>query len=120
MDTKQIVKAKQKKYNFKGKVWRYKGPSGWYFVTLPRKLSNTIRKSHRLSEEGWGRLKANASIRVCKWQTAIWFDSKAMCYLLPIKASVRKDAEIGDGASISVTLLLQEEDSRFRLLAKDR
>lgn len=102
-------KTKLKKYSFKAKVWKYKGPAGWYFVTLPRKLSMTIRKNHGLSEEGWGRLKANASIDDCKWQTAIWFDSKAKSYLLPIKASVRKTAKIDAGSTISVLLQLDSE-----------
>ena len=113
-------KTKQKKYSFKGKVWKYRGPAGWYFVSLPKKLSKVIRKAHGLSEEGWGRLKVNASIKDCRWQTAIWFDSKAMSYLLPIKASVRRTTEIGSGSSVSVILHLQGEDSRFNLLTRLR
>lgn len=109
------TKAKLKKYSFKGKVWKYKGPAGWYFVTLPKNLSKTIRQKHGLSEEGWGRLKAQASIKSSQWETAIWFDSKAMSYLLPVKAAVRKTAKIADGSSISVTLYLKEEDTRFGL-----
>ena len=109
------TKTKQRNYSFKGKVWKYKGPSGWYFVTLPKAFARTIRRAHGLSEEGWGRLKAKASIGDCKWQTAIWFDSKAVSYLLPIKASVRKEAEISAGVSVSVTLQLDAEDSRFKL-----
>lgn len=100
------IETKHKKYSFKGKVWKYHGPAGWYFVTLPRRLSKTIRKIHGLSEEGWGRLKANASIGDCKWQTAIWFDSKIVSYLLPIKASVRKSTGISAGSSVSVDLHL--------------
>ncbi len=107
--------SKTKKYSFHAKVWKHKGPAGWYFVTLPRNLSKVIRNTHELSEEGWGRLKADASIRDFSWQTAIWFDSKVMSYLLPIKASVRKTAEIGDGSSISVILHVQEEDPKFKL-----
>jgi hypothetical protein len=109
------TKTKQKKYSFKGKVWKYKGPAGWYFVTLPSKLSKTIRKTHGLSEEGWGRLKANASIGDSKWQTAIWFDSKALSYLLPIKASVRKIVGIESGSTVAVILHLDAEVSRFKL-----
>lgn len=114
------TKTKRKTYSFKGKVWKYKGPAGWYFVTLPKNLSKTIRQKHGLSEEGWGRLKAQASVKDSQWQTSIWFDSKAMSYLLPIKASVRKTAKIAVGSSISVTLYLKEEDTRFGLLARSR
>ena len=104
------IKSKLKKYSFRGKIWKYKGPSGWHFITLPKALSTRIRKSHGFSEEGWGRLKATALVKDCKWQTSIWFDSKAISYLLPIKASVRKAAKIGKDVSIEVTLYLQVED----------
>lgn len=112
--------TKQKKYSFTGKVWKYKGPAGWHFVTLPKKLSSTIRKIHGLSEEGWGRLKVSASIKDNNWQTAIWFDSKTKSYLLPIKSSVRKAVDIDEDVSISVALYLQEEDPRIKLLQKKR
>lgn len=114
------TKANQKKYSFRGKVWKHRGSAGWYFVTLPKTLSKAIRNDHGLSEEGWGRLKANASTSDCKWKTAIWFDSKVMSYLLPIKVSVRKAAEISAGSSISVTLHLQGVDPRFNLLTRRR
>ncbi len=109
---------KNKKYKFKGKVWKYKGPASWYFVTLPRKLSKAIREAHGISEEGWGRLKANASVKDFTWQTAIWFDRKAKGYLLPIKASVRKAADISAGSSISVIIYLASEDSRLKIFTK--
>jgi len=99
-------KTKPKKYSFKEKVWRHKGPAGWHFVTLPKDLSKTIRRNHGLSEEGWGRLKADVSIGECNWKTAIWYDSKAVSYLLPIKAAVRKATGVSSGSSISVSLHL--------------
>lgn len=99
-------KSKQKKYRFKGEVWKYKGHAGWHFVTLPKKLSVTIRKNHGFSEEGWGRLKAKAFTGDSEWQTAIWFDTKAESYLLPVKASVRKANGIKSGVEILVILQL--------------
>ncbi len=111
---KTKLKAKLKNYTFRGKVWKYQGNAGWYFVTLPKSLSKTIRRFHGLSEEGWGRLRTAASISDCKWSTAIWFDTNAASYLLPIKKSVRKAADIKSGSSIKVSLHLQVEDSRIR------
>lgn len=98
---------KTKKYKFKGKVWKYKGPAGWHFVTLTKTLSRTIRKNHGVSEEGWGRLKSTAVIGQTEWSTAIWFDTKAAGYILPIKASVRKAEDIRTGSTVAVTLSLQ-------------
>ncbi len=113
-------KGKIKEYRFKGKVWKYKGHAGWYFVTLPKALSKTIRQFHGLSEEGWGRLKVNAAIDEITWTTAIWFDTKFASYLLPIKATVRKRADISEGQRLSIALHLEREDSRFSLFRKTR
>lgn len=106
---------KTKSYKFKGKIWKYNGPAGWHFVTLPKTLTNKIRRTHGLSEEGWGRLKAAAEIGKTKWSTAIWFDSKITSYILPIKALVRKAEDIYDGSTIEVKLRLQVEDSKSKL-----
>jgi hypothetical protein len=105
--------ARIKKYAFKGTVWKHKGTAGWHFVTIPSKLSNTIRKAHGLSEEGWGRLRATASIGDVKWQTAIWFDTKAKGYLLPIKALVRRKTKAAEGSSVAICLFLTPEERRF-------
>ncbi len=107
--------TKQIKYTFKGKVWKYKGPVGWYFVTLPKKLSKTIRDNHGFSEEGWGRLKTTATLKNYKWQTAIWFDTKVMSYLLPIKSSVRKSTDVTSDKTVSITLLFLKEKTKFSL-----
>lgn len=104
-----MAEGKLKKYAFKGKIWKHKGASSWHFVTLPPKVSSIIRKAHGLSEEGWGRLKATASIGNCKWQTAIWFDTKAKSYLLPIKAEIRRKERAIEGSQVSVSLYLIQD-----------
>ena len=106
-------KVKHRKYGFKGRIWRHAGLASWYFVSLPKNLSMAIRRDHGISEEGWGRLRATALIGTSKWQTAIWFDTKVGAYLLPIKASVRKNAQISSGSMVSVTLYLKEESLKL-------
>ncbi len=102
------------KCSFSAKVWKYHGHAGWYFVTLPKTLSKKIRSKHGLSEEGWGRLKTNAAIGKTNWKTAIWFDTKAQGYLLPIKSLVRKKEKIGTGTQIKVHLEFEtDRDTRF-------
>lgn len=105
-------KAKIKKYKFKGKIWKYKGPSSWHFFTLPKKLSRVIRKNHGSAEEGWGRLRVEACINKTEWQTAIWYDTKFRSYLLPVKAAVRKREDIEIGVSTIVSLEIELEDFR--------
>ena len=92
------------KYEFTAKPWQYAGKGGWHFVSLPKGLSEEIRKTFKSEEEGWGRLKAIAKIGNSEWKTAIWFDNKSKSYLLPLKAEIRKKEtmEIGKNTKITV------------------
>lgn len=105
--------GKHQVYSFKAKMWKYDGPAGWYFITLPKMLAVKIRKKHGLSEEGWGRLKASAKIGKTEWKTAIWFDTKAKSYLLPVKAVVRKSEALKVDTRLSVVLEIESEDPKL-------
>jgi hypothetical protein len=98
------LRQKNIQYQFVAKPWQHQGPGGWYFVSLPVKLSNEIRTVFKMDEEGWGRLKAIAKIGSTEWQTAIWFDSKKKTYLLPLKADIRKKEQLVVDKLVSFTL----------------
>lgn len=100
-----MAQIKKFKYSFKGRIWRFKGPAGWYFVTLPKSLTKKIRSVHHLSEEGWGRLKTSATIKKTNWNTSIWYDSKIGSYIIPIKASVRKSESLSEGILVKIDLV---------------
>lgn len=100
-------------YQFKAKIWKYKGKSGWHFITLPKVLTKKIRKNHGHDEEGWGRLKTVATIGQSNWKTAIWYDSKYQSYLLPVKSEIRKREQIKDDSSVTVTLVIDKTENRF-------
>lgn len=87
-------------YNFSGKIWN----GGWFFVSLPKDISYEIRKHLRWQEEGWGRMKATAIINKIEWDTAIWFDTKQETYLLPLKADIRKKAQLALDDIIEVSI----------------
>ncbi len=89
-------------YQFTAEVWRYEGPNGWYFVSLPAKYSAEIRKLFGDEEEGWGRLKVTARIEATEWRTAIWFDLKKGTYLLPLKAEIRNKYKIQAGDRVEL------------------
>lgn len=93
-------------YTFTAEVWKYSGTNGWYFVSLPIELSNEIRQHSQWQEEGWGRLKASATIGKTEWKTAIWFDTKQQRYLLPLKAEVRKKEGIEIGKIVEVSIVI--------------
>ena len=76
-------------YTFESMLWQHATPSGWYFISLPADMASEIRENSGWQEQGWGRLKATASIGSSEWDTAIWYDTKHQTYLLPIKAAIR-------------------------------
>lgn len=92
------------KFSFKSELWKSRGVGGWYFLTLPSRLSSEIREVHSVSEEGWGRLKTLAIIGNNKWNTSIWFDTKADAYLLPVKSLIRSKEKLEIGKAVKVTI----------------
>lgn len=100
-------------HSFRGLLWKYDGPAGWCFVTLPKSVSKDIRKNHQSSEEGWGRLKASITIGTSSWKTSIWFDTKHDSYLVPIKSAVRQKEKLAIGETIKGSLEIQTD--RFRI-----
>lgn len=93
-------------YSFQAVVWQHDAPGGWYFVSMPLKLSAEIREHYQSFEEGWGRLKCQAEVRGVKWKTAIWFDTKRSCYILPLKADIRQKTSIEKNVELEVHILL--------------
>ena len=94
------------KYEYSGKLWKHNAEGGWHFVSLPKTLSKEIREHLQWQEEGWGRLKVLAQIAEIQWDTAIWFDTKAGTYILPIKSEIRKKRKLKIDETIEITLLI--------------
>lgn len=47
--------------HFEAVVWRYESKGGWTFVSLPEEDSARIREMFKSQEQGWGRLKVEAT-----------------------------------------------------------
>lgn len=75
-------------------------------MTVPAADSARIRSVLKAEEQGWGRLKADARIGGTAWTGAVWFDTKADAYLLPVKAEVRRKEGLADGDVVDVALTL--------------
>ena len=93
------------KYEFTATTWQYSGAT-WVFVSLPQEMSKEIRMYFKSEEEGWGRLKTTARVGSSQWETAIWFDTKANTYILPLKAEIRKKENIVVDQSVSVIVII--------------
>lgn len=91
-------------YTFKGELWQYAAPGGWYFISMPQEMASEIRNMLKQEEQGWGRLNAIVVIGKTEWKTAIWFDTKRHTYLLPVKADVRKSEKLSAGKSYQISI----------------
>ncbi len=82
---------------FRATVWQYPGMAGWHFVSLPKTLSAKLKKLYGNRARGWGSLPVTMTVGKTTWKTSIFPDRKAGTYLLPLKAKVRKQTDIGMG-----------------------
>ena len=79
---------------FKAKLWRYEGPGGWHFVTLPERLAPPVT-------HGWGRTPVDATVDGYTWKTSVW-RAKNKSTVLAVPKRARGDK--GDGDSVRVTI----------------
>lgn len=93
-------------FRFTAKPWQYNGQGGWVFISLPQDLSEEIREIFKSEERGWGRLSVSAKIGTTEWKTAIWFDTKANTYLLPLKADIRKKEKVTIDKPVNVVVFI--------------
>ena len=99
---------KKTKYRLKSEVWLYPGMSAaWHFISVPKRESEEIKKNFGAAKRGWGSLPVTVTIRKTSWQTSIFPDKKSGTFLLPLKASVRKNEGIYHGDVINFSLTLR-------------
>ena len=90
---------------FAGRIWYWRGPAPWYFVSVPRKHSLAIRALATALTYGWGVIPVAARIGEVTFETSLF--PKDGGYLLPLKDAVRKPAGITVGDEISVEMTVK-------------
>lgn len=93
------------KIEFSGKIWFWKGPAPWFFVTVPEQQCRDLRGVSGFVTYGWGMIPARARIGETEWKTSLF--PKDGSYIVPIKASVRKAEQLGEGDEVTVRLEVQ-------------
>jgi len=91
-----------------GPLWLWSGEGGsWHFVTIPADEAVEIRMESAASgiRRGFGSVRVEADIGGVRWKTSI-FPQKSGGYLLPVKASVRRDAGIAADDIVTVKVEL--------------
>ena len=88
------------------KLWRWSGESAtWHFLTIPEEQAQEIRAESLLRRGGFGSVRVEATIDDVTWRTSV-FPQKSGGYLLPVKAEVRRRANIAEGDDVTLTLEL--------------
>lgn len=89
------------RFSLQSEVLLYPGMSGWHFLVVPKKQSADIKSRFGTMHKGWGSLPVTVRINKTVWETSIFPDTKSACYLLPLKAQIRKQEGIRSGDSVS-------------------
>lgn len=90
--------------DFTGGLWYWRGPSPFYFVSVP---DEEIRELHALSRAvtyGWGMIPVRARIGATEWATSLW--PKDGLYIVPVKDAVRRaeGLDVGDTVTVRLTV----------------
>ena len=86
---------------FTGKIWYWRGPSPWHFVTVPEQQSSDLKAISGLVTYGWGMIPVRVEIGEARWKTSLW-PRDGHC-IVPIKASVREAERIDEGDEVTMT-----------------
>jgi hypothetical protein len=93
------------KIEFSGKIWYWRGPSPWFFVTVPEKQGRDLKAILSLVTYGWGMIPVEAQIGKTKWTTSMF--PKNGSYVVPIKTIVRKAEDLAEGDTVTIKLKVQ-------------
>ncbi|MGE3692306.1 MAG: DUF1905 domain-containing protein [Novosphingobium sp.] len=94
-------------------LWRWTGGNGagtWHFLTIGNDAGEALSATALMRKlegmaRGFGSLKVTATIGDSRWRTSV-FPSREEGWMLPVKASVRKAEEIGEGDEVELVLEL--------------
>jgi len=98
-------------FEFSGRIWYWRGPSPFHFLTVPEAQSSELKAVVHLVTYGWGMIPVQAQIGGTRFTTSLFY--KDGLYVLPIKSSVRKaeGIEEGDYVTAQFEVKIQVGDS---------
>jgi hypothetical protein len=89
-------------FEFSGDIWYWRGPSPFYFVTVPAEQSSDLKAISCIVSYGWGVIPVHVRIGKTEWRTSLF--PKAGLYLVPLKDSVHKAEGLKEGDSVTIWL----------------
>jgi hypothetical protein len=95
---------------FESDVWYWRGPSPYFFVTVPEDESAELRAVAADVSYGWGMVPVRVEVGGTRWTTALF--PKDGRYVVPLKDAVRLAEQIDEGDTLVVRLEVRLELSR--------
>lgn len=95
---------------FHGEMFEWRGPSPYYFISIPVNESKKIKERAAQLTYGWGVIPVIGEIGNTEFSTSLI--PKDDVYLLPIKNVVRLGEKIEVGQTVQVLVALQERKGR--------
>ena len=87
---------------FQGKIFFWRGPAPWFFLTVPEEPSRDLKAISSLVTYGWGVIPVHVRIGSTEYTTSLF--PKDGRYLVPVKVSVRKAEDLQEGDTVTVRL----------------
>lgn len=94
---------------FSGKIWYWKGPAPFYFVTVPEKECAELKAISASVTYGWGMIPVMARVGSTEWKTAMF--PKNGRYVLPLRDGVRRAVGLDEGDTVAVVLEVRADDA---------
>ncbi len=80
---------------FEAPLWRYPGPGGWFFVTVPPDRVFPVVAP-------FGRTPVDACVDGHTWRTSTWRDATGQV-VLAVPKKVRGQKDVGDAVAVTLT-----------------
>ena len=96
-------------FSFESRVIYWRGPSPWFYAPVPPRHADVLRWAAKVASYGWGCVPVAARVGDVVFTTSLF--PKDGAYLLPLKTSVRRKANITAGDLISVEMTVEPRPS---------
>ena len=88
--------------DFTGDIWHWRGPSPYYFVSVPDEESHHLHALSSTVTYGWGMIPVRVRIGDTEWKTSLY--PKDGLYVVPVKDAVRRAEGLEEGDTVKVWL----------------
>lgn len=99
------------RFRFEARIIEWRGPSPFFYAPIPAQHVDELRQVAKTVTYGWGVVPVEAQVGDVAFKTSLF--PKGETYLLPLKVSVRRRANITAGDLIAVEMTVRPPAHRW-------